>query len=57
MQAQEAAEQHLRRFAPSLRCRGAIVNVGPFTCAGIGLADILRPTGEGQILYDADLDD
>lgn len=56
MQADAAAEKHLSRFSPSLRGRGAVVNVGPFTCGGLGLAKLMGTRGEDQVLYDPDLD-
>lgn len=56
MQADAAAEKHLARFSPSLRGRGAVVNVGPFTCGGLGLAKLMGTRGEDQVLYDPDLD-
>lgn len=56
MQADAAAEKHLARFSPSLRGRGAVVNVGPFTCGGLGLAKLMGIRGEDQVLYDPDLD-
>ncbi|CAL8466468.1 g6004 [Coccomyxa elongata] len=54
--AESAAEQHLGRFSPSLRGRGAIVNVGPFTCRGLALAKLLAAPHTEQLLYDEDLD-
>ncbi|BDA51151.1 hypothetical protein COCOBI_18-0260 [Coccomyxa sp. Obi] len=54
--AESAAEQHLGRFSPSLRGRGAIVNVGPFTCGGLALAKLLAASDQEQLLYDEDLD-
>ncbi len=56
VQAESAAEQHLGRFSPSLRGRGAIVNVGPFTCRGPALAKLLAAPHTEQLLYDEDLD-
>lgn len=55
-QAESAAEQHLERFSPSLMGRGAIVNVGPFTCGGLALAKLLAAPHTEQLLYDEDLD-
>lgn len=54
MQADAAAEKHLASFGPSLRGRGAIVNIGAFTCTGSGLNELLQ-THE-LTMYDSDLD-
>ena len=55
-QADTAAEKHLAKFSPLLKGRGALVNVGPFTCGGLALVKLIGAPKVEQNLFDPDLD-
>lgn len=56
MQSDNAAEKKLAMRHPELCKRGAIINIGAFTCRGSGLALLDQPCKAQCDLYDSDLD-